>query len=256
MRHAARAVNSIPVQVVTVDLLDPRVVGTVSLANNAARPNIAGSTSGDEPFEKMVKRLHAAAVINGTYFSKDDEKRVMGNMVRDGALIKFSQWERGGTTFSLAAGNRPALITGGVDTAPAPWNRSWLAVTAGPRLLRNGVTWCRPEAEAFKDPHVLGEAGRSALGFDRAGKRLHLVSFDANVSLTKAAEVMRAIGCHEAMNLDGGASRSLAVGGRVVVPAGRSLTNVLAFYDRRFPAPRAMTEAFTQFQPDEAGDAL
>lgn len=250
VKHGARAVNSVPVQVVTVDLLDPTVVATVALANNAARPNVAGSTSGDEPFGKMVKRLHAAAVVNGTFFSKDAEKRVMGNMVRDGALIKFSQWDHDGTTFALGAGNRPLMRTPGADGGPEPWDRSWLALTAGPRLLRNGITWCRPEAEGFRDDHVLGSAGRTALGFDRAGRKLHLVSFEAAVPLTKAAEVMRAIGCHEAMNLDGGASRSMAVAGRVVVPAGRELTNVLAFYDRKHPAPRALRTAFEGFRPE------
>jgi hypothetical protein len=42
------------------------------------------------------------------------------------------------------------------------------------------------------------------------------------------------------MNLDGGASRALAWRGRTVVSAGRSLTNVLAIYDERVPAPAGL----------------
>lgn len=251
VRHASKAVNGIPVQVVTIDLSDPNVVATVSLAKNAARPNIAGLTVGDEPFQALVKRASAAAVINGTFFSKDAEKRVMGNMVRDGGTIKFSQWEKGGTTFALAAGNVPRMMTDGVDLDPKVWDRSWLAVTAGPRLLRNGVTWCKPTEEGFHDPHVLGSAGRSALGYDAAGHKLLLVSFDANVALNKAAEIMRALGCSEAMNLDGGASRALAVGGQIIVPAGRPLTNVLVVYDKKFPAPSALKRASDAYRPEE-----
>ena len=34
------------------------------------------------------------------------------------------------------------------------------------------------------------------------------------------------------------------------VPAGRELTNVLAFYDRKHPAPRALRTAFAQYRPE------
>jgi exopolysaccharide biosynthesis protein len=48
-----------------------------------------------------------------------------------------------------------------------------------------------------------------------------LVNFDNNVALQQEAQVMQAIGCHEAMNLDGGASRALASHGQILAPAGR-----------------------------------
>jgi hypothetical protein len=243
VRYAARVVSGVPVRVVTVDLRDPDVVVTLRFANDAPVPNAPGDTRGAEPFPSLVRKLRAAAVVNGTFFSKNAECRVMGNMVRNGQLVKFSPWERGGTTFVLDAGNAPRLRTD-EDEGDAPWESAWLALTAGPRLLRDGTSWCRPEDEGFRDPHVLGAAGRSALGFDALGATLTVVSFEAGVTLQREAAVMRALGCHQAMNLDGGASRALAVGGRVIVPAGRPLTNVLAFYDRRHPAPSAMRAAF------------
>ncbi|OBQ31829.1 MAG: Tat pathway signal sequence domain protein, partial [Anabaena sp. MDT14b] len=61
-----------------------------------------------------------------------------------------------------------------------------------------------------KDPAVLGSSARTAIGFSQDGARLILVCFDFNISLRQEAEVMRAVGCYEAMNLDGGASRALA----------------------------------------------
>ena len=48
---------------------------------------------------------------------------------------------------------------------------------------------------------------------------------------------MKAIGCYEAMNLDGGASRALAASSKILVPAGRSLTNAIVVYDGKHPAP-------------------
>lgn len=250
VKLAVRGVLGVPVHVVTVDLHDPAVVGTLVLANGAQHPNTADDTHGDEAFEAMAARTRAAVSINGTFFSKDAQKRVMGNMVRNGQLIKFSQWDHDGTTFWLGEGNRPGMRTPSAEGAP-PWNGSWLALSCGPRLLRDGKPWLQPAHEGFKDSHVLGAAGRSALGYDAAGAHLYLASFDGAVTLAKEAEVMRAIGCAQAMNLDGGASRSLALGSRVVVPAGRPLTNVLAFYDRAHPAPTALGGAFRKFRAKE-----
>ncbi|MDB5096520.1 MAG: Tat pathway signal sequence domain protein [Cyanobacteria bacterium RYN_339] len=243
--HAAKRVNNVPIQLVTIDLHDPAVVGTVVLAKDAPHPNTADSTVGDEEFTAMAGRAHAAVAINGTFFSKDDQKRVMGNMVRQGALIKFSQWDHDGTTFWLGRDNRPGMTTPKSEAAP-PWQDAWLAMSCGPRLLKGGQPWLQPATEGFRDSHVLGAAGRSALGFDQ--DRLMLVSFEAAVTLADEANVMKALGCREAMNLDGGASRSLAVGGRVVVPAGRPLTNIMAFYDAKHPAPSAMLGAFRKFK--------
>ncbi len=39
------------------------------------------------------------------------------------------------------------------------------------------------------------------------------------------------------MNLDGGASRALAANGKILVLAGRSLTNVILVLDAKHPAP-------------------
>lgn len=246
VQYAIRRVAGVPLHVVTVDLRDPTVVGTLVFAKNAPQPNTAASTVGSEEFTAMAARTRAAVTINGTFFSKDAQKRVMGNMVRNGALVKFSRWDHDGTTFWLGAGNQPGMKTPSAE-GPPPWDNAWLALSCGPRLVRDGEPWLQPAAEGFHDSHVLGVAGRTALGFDRAGHHLMLVSFDAGVSLPQEAQVMQALGCWQAMNLDGGASRSLALGSHVVVPAGRPLTNVLAFYDHHHPAPSALLGAFSKF---------
>ncbi len=40
----------------------------------------------------------------------------------------------------------------------------------------------------------------------------------------------------------------LAASGKILVPAGRSLTNVLVVYDAKHPAPTALKQAFLRFQ--------
>jgi hypothetical protein len=60
--------------------------------------------------------------------------------------------------------------------------------------------------------------------------------------------VMRAIGCHEAMNLDGGGSRALASQGQILVLAGRPLTNVIAVYTAQAPDPTWLQQSWARFQ--------
>ena len=52
----------------------------------------------------------------------------------------------------------------------------------------------------------------------------------------------------EAMNLDGGASRALAAKGRILVPAGRELTNAIVVYDAQHPAPNDLKQDWMRFQ--------
>ncbi|MGV0027348.1 phosphodiester glycosidase family protein [Phormidesmis priestleyi] len=88
----------------------------------------------------------------------------------------------------------------------------------------------------------------SAIGFPERGKRLLLVTFLSPVSLKKEAAIMQAIGCHEAMNLDGGTSVGLAHGRRILRSASHELTNVITVYDARYPAPSDLRKSWIEFQ--------
>lgn len=139
------------------------------------------------------------------------------------------------------------MVTARVDGKPQ-WHQHWFSMTCGPRLLRQGEIWLKPEIEGFKDPAVLGTSARTAIGFSADKKRLFLVNFDVALNLQQEAQVMKAIGCYEAMNLDGGASKALAANGKILVPAGRSLTNVIVVYDAKNPAPTHLQQAWVKFQ--------
>ncbi|PAX50974.1 phosphodiester glycosidase family protein [Brunnivagina elsteri] len=230
-----------------IDLTDPKTFITIGLANNASQANTTQRSNGDEDFSRMVARQKATVVANGTFFAKNTQKTVMGNMVAGGKFLKYSQWENFGTTLGLGMGNKPEMITARVDGKPN-WKEHWFSLTCGPRLLRQSKIWLKPDIEGFKDPNVLGSGARTAIGFTSDGKKLILVNFDVNLTLPKVAEVMKAIGCYEAMNLDGGASRALASNGKIIVPAGRKLTNVITIYDGKNPAPQALQQAWVRFQ--------
>ncbi len=244
-----KTVLHVPLYETIIDLQDPETFISLGLANNAVRANDAAETHGDETFESLVKKVHASVVMNGTFFSKDDQKRVMGNMVSGGKFLKYSRWENFGTTLGLTMHNRPVMVTARADEVPK-WDEHWFSLTCGPRLLKDGEPWIHPETEGFSDSHVLGIGPRCAIGFNAARNKLILCTFMNGLSLPDEARLMKELGCSDAMNLDGGASRSLAYNSEVVVPAGRPLTNVLIVYDAKNKAPRSLVSSWEQFQKE------
>jgi exopolysaccharide biosynthesis protein len=242
-------VAGVPLYQTTIDLTDPHTLMAIGLANNSTLANPEG-LRGDEAFSRMMVRYHAAVVASGTFFSVDAHRRLMGNMVSAGRFLKYSPWENYGTTLGIRAGNQPEMVTARVDGKPE-WAEHWFSITGGPRLLRGGRIWLAPRSEGFTDPRVMGVANRSAIGFPASGKKLILVTFLSALPLWREARVMRAIGCSEAMNLDGGGSVALSRSGRILVTPRRSLTNVIVTYDINHPAPSFLQEAWQRFQIGE-----
>jgi exopolysaccharide biosynthesis protein len=230
-----------------IDLTDAETFITIGLANNADIANNYKITKGDEPFRSLVDRQKAAIVTNGTFFGKDSQKAVLGNMVAGGNFVKYSRWENYGTTLGIKAGNELEMVTARTERKP-DWTEHWFSLTCGPRLVKEGKLWLSPFSEGFKDSHVLGVGSRCAIGFPESRKQLYLVTFLTSLSLQKEAEIMQAIGCVEAMNLDGGASLGLAHKGRILVSPGRNLTNVIAVYDTNYPAPEELKMSWLRFQ--------
>lgn len=247
IKTSKRQVAGVSLYQTTIDLTDRHTFLAVGLANQADQANSARISSGDEPFEAMVDRQNAAIAISGTFFSLDDQKRVMGNMVSGGTFLKYSPWENYGTTLGLGKHNRPEMVTARVQGQPR-WDQHWFSITAGPRLLKQGQVWIAPRSEGFSDPRVMGVAARAAVGFSRNGKQLIFVTFLSELSLQKEAQIMKAIGCYDAMNLDGGTSLGLARSNQVLVSPGRDLTNVIVAYDTKHPAPSHLKQSWSRFQ--------
>lgn len=247
IRMGHRKVGRIHLYLTIIDLRDPNVLLNIGLAHNATQANSAKSSRGVEPFSRFVARHPSAVMINGTFFSTDAQKRVMGNMIAGGKILKFSPAENYGTTLGFRKGNRLEMVTARTDGKPA-WDQHWFSLTAGPRLLRQGTPWISPRKEGFTDANVMGVATRNAIGFSRSQKTLFLATFTTPITLRQVASIMKSIGCYEAMNLDGGSSTALAYRGKVLLKPRRSLTNVLMVYDAFHPAPQSLRTSWQQFQ--------
>ncbi len=90
-----------------------------------------------------------------------------------------------------------------------------LAIGTGPRLLEDGEV--HPDARLDSTGWV-NRLGRTAIGL--SDDALYLVTTlqapRGGLSMVALAEALRALGCRDALNLDGGPSTSLWAGGRVI----------------------------------------
>lgn len=128
------------------------------------------------------------------------------------SLVPFPQWVVSGATVSLTATykNLPGVVTG--------------ATGGGPMLLTDGkiLTFESAAEESVSDDFVTTLHPRTAVGI-RANGELVFVTVDGRqggrsigIDLFELAKYMKSQGCVQAMNLDGGGSTSLFVGGEVV----------------------------------------
>ncbi|PZM79302.1 MAG: hypothetical protein DKT66_22775 [Candidatus Melainabacteria bacterium] len=258
VKFEKKTIDRIPFYQTTIDLTDYDTYLSVLLPHNASQANSAEISYGAENFESFVTSHKGAVLMNGTFFSKDKEQRVMGNLVADGKILKYSRWENYGTTLGIRADNKLEMVTARAEGQPQ-WDKHWFSLTCGPRLLRQGEVWVHPDIEGFTDSHVLTIGPRQAMGYPKSKDKIYLVTFLYGLSLEKEAEMMKKIGCYEAMNLDGGASRALAHNGSIIIKAGRPLTNVLIVYDKTHPAPQNTVKSWDHFQEinqeaEESGD--
>jgi len=148
---------------------------------------------------------------------------------RDGSVLAFMGGEAGlGSRFQTGAQVTIEKSFGSQDDSF--WQRVQEGMGCGPRLLTEGAVTYNPTAEGFSSPKILSISGsRSAVGITR-GRTLLLVT--AGATVRQLADVMKALGAYDAMNLDGGASSSLWVQGKYLVSPGRDISNALLILRR------------------------
>lgn len=178
-------------------------------------------------FYRIVKRYKPRAAINGTYFHLLNGQPT-GSIVRHGRFLYDGRW---GTTICL---DREGRVSFRYQSGTLGRHRQWAgvvnAISTGPTLVRDGRLYLHARREGFKDPSVLGKARRSALGLTW-DNRLVLVTVHTPVTLNKLGNLMLALSCKAAANLDGGSSSALYCNGEFVTRPQRALSNVLLVYD-------------------------
>lgn len=206
----------IPCRVIRVNLADSRVRVSVQTAN--------GCPSSAEPFTTLVARSRPVIAVNGAYFSKETLKPI-GDIVCNGRLVTKGLM---GTALAVTRENE-AVIKRVRWGRAEDWSRYETVLACGPALMLDGRVDVQPDTEGFHDPHVMGSTRRMGVGLT-SDRHLLIVNTLAPVTFEKWAEVMRSLGCSDAMNLDAGASMAMYYRGRMLLTPGRHLTNLLTVH--------------------------
>ena len=182
----------------------------------------------------LQKPTPSAVVVNGNTFAETPANAEgVTVVVRDGIIISRTA----GVT-PLAPGEC-ALVLRGEDArtlGPALAEGAALslvpeltpdlstypdAVGAGPRLLHEGQVAITGQEEHFQPDILLGRAARTGLGITANGHVVLAVVepphlYGGGATLDELAELLKAHGAVEAINLDGGGSSTLAIGATAV----------------------------------------
>ncbi|MBX7135682.1 MAG: phosphodiester glycosidase family protein [Fimbriimonadaceae bacterium] len=209
-----RVVSGARCDVIQVDMTKPFNRFQIVLARDF--PN------GDEPFSEMLARTPGVvAAMNGAYFDKETKKPI-GDIWTDGALARRGAM---GTAFCVKA-DRTMDIQRVVRHRSVDWSGFESVLACGPALVLDGEIDCDWQSEGFRDPSVTGRTHRMGIGYTSKGKLL-MVRVTTSLTFEEFAEVMKGLGCYEAMNLDSGASRGF-YHEKMIEEPGRNLTNVIA----------------------------
>lgn len=226
--------------------VDSRVLKATIYLNSPETILRLAYSGAPQDFSSFVRSNNAAIVASGTFaFGKDWQ------MISEGRPLAGTFRFSTGTVLGIRAGNQPEMITLKKEGMPN-WDAYWFGLAAGPRLLKAGqvLPW-QPEEEGFADPKVTNPdtpLGRAAIGFSADRTRLYYVLFNQNISLRGAAEYMKRIGCTEAMNLEGGGTRSFAHNGKILIAGGRPQNHTLVVHDVNRPASAAVKQAWLAFR--------
>ncbi|WP_238546760.1 MULTISPECIES: phosphodiester glycosidase family protein [unclassified Synechocystis] len=105
-------------------------------------------------------------------------------------------------------------------SVPEAFNAFPNGIGAGPLLIDQGRIVLNAEGEGFSSAFQQQRASRSAIAVDRNGNIILVASHNrvggAGASLGEFAQILQQLGAVNALNLDGGSSTSLALGGQLL----------------------------------------
>ncbi|MEA5506155.1 phosphodiester glycosidase family protein [Halotia wernerae UHCC 0503] len=135
---------------------------------------------------------------------------------QDGYLLTL-RGNAASTTSQLPIGTTVSISS---NTTPADFNRYPYIVGAGPLLVQNNQIVLDAKSEKFSNAFVAQKAIRSGICTTATGTLMiaavHNRAGGAGPSLAEHAQLMKLLGCVNALNLDGGSSTSLYLGGQLL----------------------------------------
>ena len=174
-----------------------------------------------------------------TYTPMTDGETVA--VVRDGRIVRRASSLRAGErAFDIPANGYVLAVRGSdsegaasaltrgkavslrAQTSPAAFADYPHVLGAGPLLLQDGRTVLDARAENFSQPFRNQAAPRSAIGIGNSGSLIVATFYgqksDGGPTLAQTAQLMQRLGAQSALNLDGGNSSALYLGGQLLDP--------------------------------------
>ncbi|MFP5503474.1 MAG: phosphodiester glycosidase family protein, partial [Candidatus Sericytochromatia bacterium] len=137
---------------------------------------------------------------------------------RGGYVISGNGWSYRTLVGALAPGSRALVYT----RLPERWEGVRYAVGGGPTILKNGKVHVTAAREGFDHHIASGRAPRTAIGYTASGQTVMITvdgrqpKHSVGCTLSELARLMAEMGAVEAINLDGGGSSTMVVGGKAV----------------------------------------
>ncbi|MHB9131716.1 MAG: phosphodiester glycosidase family protein [Armatimonadota bacterium] len=235
--YVTHRLYNVMVHIIVVDLNDPTILVT---------PRIARNTPGRrQSFVSFMAEHQPLAQITGSYFSMTGPAYPIGDIVIGGKL-------RYDGPIGSALAIKPNNLAGIVNVPryrKYNWKGYESVLQGGIRLVQNGKYALYPSTQGFRDPDLFRQATRTAVGIQQ-NNRLLLVAVGRGVSLVTMVKIMKALGCRDAMTLDGGTSTGLAFSTSPIYTPGRMISNVLMVTRRPPPPPQSEIRPTQPAQPE------
>jgi hypothetical protein len=181
-----------------------------------------------KPLDRYVSESGAYAGMNGTYLCPPDYPQCAGKVNSYDYAVYNSNLRRWINYNALNAQNGGIFFNG---SSTSVYRRTYVyfqnqtpvtaAITNFPLLLQNGAVI---ESSGEQTASQLARGTKGAIGVDATFVYLAIVT---NASVTDAAYALQALGARDALNLDGGGTAALWIGGAYRVGPGRLLPNAI-----------------------------
>ena len=216
----ADAADKQRVLVARVDLADAHTL--VRVARGGADPD------GDGPYQTtlltpsvIAARERFALTINGDFFTAratQDAEGVQSGFTTGKWASVVGPAATDGVAWATASKARPVLVLGKKNRAQITTSQN---VPAGARQVIAGSDLLLQNSETALDnatKFAINRHPRTAVGLSNDGKTLVLVVVDGRdarsalgMTLVELTDLMRALGCSDALNLDGGGSSEMVL---------------------------------------------
>jgi hypothetical protein len=181
-----------------------------------------------KPLAQYVSENGAYAGMNGTYLCPPDYAQCAGKVNSYDYAVYNSNLRRWINYNAVNAQNGGLFFNG---ASASVYRRTYLyyqqqtpitaAITNFPLLVQNGAVI---DSTAEQNGSQLLKGTKGALGVDGTYVYLAVIT---NATVTDAAYVMQALGARDALNLDGGGTAAMWIGGSYKVGPGRLLPNAI-----------------------------